>query len=176
MNRNRDDFICNHMYLSGYIEDNRLIKDIDQIYSAGEIIEAARRGRDTQYKFGRSIDALIINLYPGNIYTILQKGTQSDKDYFRWRLYRGADIAEELGIPKIILPFFPKNGIYDIDICRSLFRFLYEVIQYDLHSVYIIAVNTNIPTFDFYYKDHVFNMSRRILLSRLSRLLKRKSS
>ena len=176
MNRNKDDFVFKHVCLSGYIQDNKLIRNIDRVYSSSEIIETARRVWNKQHKFGRSVDSLIINLYPRNIYTLLQKGTQSDKDFFRWRLYRGSDIAEELGIPKIVLPFPSQNGMYDMDICCSLFCFLYEILQYDLHSVYIVAVNTNISTFDFFYKDHVFDISHRILLSHLSILFKGKSS
>jgi hypothetical protein len=140
-------------------------------------MEKARRVWDRQRKFGRLIDSLIINLYPRDIYTLLQKGTQSDKDFFRWRLYRGADIAEELGIPKIVIPFSSRNRIYKIDICRYLFHLLYEILQYDLDSVYILAVNTNISNFDFFYKDNMFNMSmsHRILISRLPRLFKKSS-
>lgn len=167
MNRRIDKFVFNHVILSGYIQDNRLVKNIDRIYSISEIMNTAKRVWNRQCKLGRSIDSLMINLYPGNIYSLLQKGTQSDKDFLRWRLYRGADIAEELGIPKIILPFPSRNGIYDIDICCSLFDLLYEILRYDLHSIYIVAVNINISIFDFFYKDHVFDISGRIFISRL---------
>ena len=167
IDRIRSDFVFNHGALAGYIQDNKLVGDIDQVYSSSEIMEKARRSWSKLQKLDRSIDSLIIDLYPTDIYTLLQNGTKSDKDFLRWRLYRGADIAEELGIPKIILPFPSQDGIYDMDICQSLFLFLYEVLQYDLNSVYIVAMDISISIFDYFYKDHLFDISDRILFRHL---------
>lgn len=167
----RSDFVVNQAYISGYIQDSRLVEDICKIYSSSEIIEKAHRSWNKLQKSGRAVDSLIIDLYPEDIYTLLQNGTQSNKDFLRWRLYRGADIAEELKIPKIIIPFLSHNSMYDMDICRSLFCLLDEILKYDINSLYIIAVNVNTSVFDCFHNNHLLDISHRILFKGTSKNL-----
>ena len=156
-NRKKNNFIISYDIIPKFIKDTILVRNIDRIYSAEEVIEEACRTWGKLNKYGEKFDSLAIDLYPDDIYAILRDGNQSDNDYLRWRLYRAADIAEELKIQKIIIPFYTKNDAYDTNTCHLLLSILDEILQYDLFSVYIIAINNTSSTLDFFYKNHLFN-------------------
>ena len=129
------------------VSDEKLVPRIEQIYSCERIIEIAGKNWTDLKKKGLRADSLEIRTGRKDIYELLSSGRLRDLDYLRWRLYRGADIAASLSIPKIVLSFPSrkspeKNGKWS---SAALLFLLEEIIRYDAQSTFVLALEESFP-------------------------------
>ncbi|HET6487775.1 MAG TPA: hypothetical protein VFH83_15210 [Spirochaetia bacterium] len=124
------------------IGDLELAPQMDQLYFPDRIVGTARRSWRKLPPVARTVDILEIQTGVRSPYELLSSAVAADVEYLRWRVYRACDIAEDLGIHKIVLSLpgrrmAPSGRGEPSAALRSLLR---EIVGYDTQRTFVLAI------------------------------------